>query len=94
MNIELKEITIQELSNGGVDPFYKPSNNPKRISVFEPNINVYKFLMYPMLIAEDAYRIDPESFGVIRATNTTKVRKPTFPTLQDLHLILKMKIIP
>lgn len=80
---------IQELSNGGVDPFYKPSNNPKRISVFEPNINVYKFLMYPMLIAEDAYRIDPESFGVIRATNTTKVRK--HPEL--IHLMKQLDIV-
>lgn len=81
--------SIQELISKGINPFYKPSNKPKRISVFEPNINVYKFLMYPMLIAEDVYRINPELIEVIRATNTTKVR--THPEL--VHLMMQLDIV-
>lgn len=80
---------IEELISKGINPFYKPSNKPKRLSVFEPNINVYKFLMYPMLIAEDVYRINPELIEIIRATNTTSVRK--HPEL--VHLMKQLDIV-
>lgn len=65
---------INELKNNGKNPYYEKSDNPKRISVFEPNINVYKFLMYPILIAEDVYRNRPELINKIKITNTQKVR--------------------
>jgi hypothetical protein len=65
---------INELKKQGKNPYYQPGNRPKKLSVFEPNINVYKFLMYPMLIAEDVYRIKPELINKINVTNTQKVR--------------------
>ena len=65
---------INELKTQGKNPYYEPSKKSKRISVFEPNINVYKFLMYPMLIAEDVYRNRPELINTIKITNTQKVR--------------------
>lgn len=80
---------IQELIRNGIDPFYKPSTNPKRISVFEPNINVYKFLMYPVLIAEDVYRTDSSLIDMIRVTNTSNVRKNT----ELIHLMNQLDIV-
>ena len=59
---------IEELKNQGKTPYYQPSKEPKRISVFEPNINVYKYLMYPMLISEDVYRENPELIKNVRIT--------------------------
>jgi len=66
---------INELKNQGKTTQYIPSNNSKRISVFEPNINVYKFLMYPMLISEDVYRERPELIKTVKITNTQNIRQ-------------------
>lgn len=66
---------IEQLKKQGKNPYYEPKKGAKRISVFEPNINVYKFLMYPMLIAEDVYRTNPDLIDKIKITNTQKVRE-------------------
>lgn len=42
-----------QLKNNGE---YKPLNDKKRISTFEPNINVCKYAMYPIMIYEKFYR--------------------------------------
>ena len=81
--------SIEELIKNGINPFYKPSEKPKRLSVFEPNINVYKFLMYPVLIAEDVYRKRPELIETLKVTNTTEVRKN--PEL--VHLMMQLDIV-
>ena len=80
---------IQELKNQGKDPFYKPSNNPKRISIFEPNINVYKYAMYPLLIIEDLYREKPELIKQVRVTNTQKIRTH----VEFVHLMNQLDIV-
>lgn len=80
---------IEQLKNEGKDPFYKPSKSPKRISVFEPNINVYKFSMYPILIAEDVYRNRPELIETIKITNTQKIRTKS----EFVHLMNKLDIV-
>jgi len=43
---------------GRILPIYKPGKpmEEKRLSVFEPNLNVVKFSMIPTLIAEEVYR--------------------------------------
>jgi hypothetical protein len=65
---------IDELKKQGKNPYYTPSKLSKKISIFEPNINVYKFLMYPMLIIEDLYREYPHLIKSVMVTNTQKVR--------------------
>ncbi len=80
---------INDLKSQGKNPYYTPSKNPKRISVFEPNINVYKFLMYPMLISEDVYRERPELIDKVKITNTQKVRK----TKELSSILLNMNIV-
>ena len=54
----LEKETEVKLKAGKNIPIYKTDveNNKKRISVFEPNLNVLKFAMVPILIAERAFR--------------------------------------
>ena len=68
---------------------YQPSNKEKRISIFEPNINVYKFCMYPLLICEDLYRIRPELIKTIKVTNTNKIRQ----NKEFIHLMNQLDIV-
>lgn len=65
---------INELKSQGKPAKYQPSTNPKRVSIFEPNINVYKYAMYPLLILEDLYRVRPELLKTVKVTNTQKIR--------------------
>lgn len=41
----------------------------KRLTVMEPNINVVKFCLYPVLIAEQAYRQMPQAIELLQVTN-------------------------
>lgn len=47
----------------------RPQAKAKRLSVLEPNINVVKFCLYPILIAEQAYRSKPEAIELLQVTN-------------------------
>jgi hypothetical protein len=80
---------INELKNMGKEPYYTPAKGGKRISVFEPNINVVKFSMYPMLILEQTYRDDPSLIYKAKITNTQKVRE----SKQYSSLMLHMGIV-
>ncbi|KVV48310.1 hypothetical protein WK92_15100 [Burkholderia ubonensis] len=48
---------------------YRPKNEPKRLSIMEANIDVLKFCLYPMFIAEIAYRNVREKIGFVHVTN-------------------------
>lgn len=48
---------------------YRPRPGPRRLSVMEPNHNVVKFCLYPILIAEEAYRLQPEAIAFLHVTN-------------------------
>ena len=48
---------------------YRPRKGPARLTVMEPNINVVKFCMYPVFIAEEAFRRRPELIGFLHVTN-------------------------
>lgn len=41
-----------------------------RLSIMEPNIDVVKFCLYPILIAEMAYRTEPEAINILQVCNT------------------------
>ena len=57
-----------KLTNAGV---YQPrsAGQGKRLTVLEPNINVVKFCLYPVLIAEQAYRTTPDQIELLQVTN-------------------------
>jgi len=40
------------------------------ISIFEPNINIVKFCLYPVLLTELAYRLRPDLINMVHVTNT------------------------
>ncbi|AXI03400.1 DUF2827 family protein [Aquirhabdus parva] len=54
--------------------FYQPTPGPKRIAIFEPNLNVVKTCHYPLLVCEAAYRIEPELFKAVYVTNTSHMK--------------------
>ncbi|KWE55295.1 DUF2827 domain-containing protein [Burkholderia sp. MSMB2157WGS] len=54
---------------------YRPTGQPKRLSVMEPNIDVTKFCLYPILIAELGYRKLGEKISYVHATNTEHLAK-------------------
>ncbi|WP_199545268.1 DUF2827 domain-containing protein [Paraburkholderia kururiensis] len=54
---------------------YRPRNAPARISIMEPNIDVLKFCLYPLLIAERAYRAAPALTGYVHVTNAAHLAR-------------------
>ena len=68
---------------------YTPSNEPKRISCFEPNIDVIKFAMHDILIVEEVYRKRPELIKHLYVTNADKIKlNPLFiDTMKMLDVV-------
>lgn len=69
---------------------YRPRHQPKRLAVMEPNMDVFKFCMYPMLIADSAYRKVGDAIDRLYVTNSDHLatRSPMFISLaQTLDLV-------
>lgn len=49
---------------------YRPTNKPKLLTVIEPNIDVLKFCLIPILAAEVAWRKDPSAIGFLHVANS------------------------
>ena len=50
-----------------------------RVAIFEPNISVVKSYCIPMLVCEQAYRLEPTSIHLMMAMNTFHMKEhPTF----------------
>lgn len=54
---------------------YRPVVGPRRLSCFEPNINVVKSFIYPLLIAETAFRKQAESIKFISILGSQHFRQ-------------------
>ncbi|WP_028534580.1 DUF2827 domain-containing protein [Paludibacterium yongneupense] len=72
----------------GVPVAYAPRSGPRRIAVFEPNLNVIKNCLYPLLVCEQAYRQAPALIAGVYATNTAELGDN--PTLQYLARALDL----
>ncbi|KIP17226.1 hypothetical protein WI80_14260 [Burkholderia ubonensis] len=48
---------------------YRPTARARRLSIMEPNIDVLKFCLYPLLIAESAYRQCGPKIDYVHVTN-------------------------
>ena len=71
---------------------YVPSNNSKRISCFEPNIDVVKYSMYCILIVEQLYDEKPELINHFYITNSEKIKiNPLFVNTMNMLNIVKDK---
>lgn len=62
----LLEARCQGLRAGGL---YRPRQGPARLSVMEPNRDVLRFCLVPVLIAEQAYRWRPEALRALQVTH-------------------------
>jgi hypothetical protein len=83
----------RDLPDAGV---YRPHPGPRRLSVMEPNINVVKFCLYPVLIAELAYRSRPGAIEVLQVTNAERLARENmeFITLMNqLDLVREHKAV-
>lgn len=65
----------QHLSQQKNQGEYRPKTGAKRLACFEPNINVLKTFVYPLLIAEEAYRKEPDLIEFLSVLNTQHFRK-------------------
>lgn len=56
------------------DAMYKPSGDKaKRVSIFEPNLNIVKYSVPSILATEEAYRKRPDLIGFMYASNTSRL---------------------
>lgn len=60
----------QIIAKNNIQFGYRPGAAKKRVAVFEPNLNMVKSCVYPMLICEEAYRQAPELLQSVHITNT------------------------
>jgi hypothetical protein len=72
---------------------YSPRPGPRRVACFEPNLNVVKFAMYDVLIAERAYRMRARLFKHFYVTNAMALKgKSKFVSIMNKLDIVKTGI--
>lgn len=83
----------RDLSLLKIDGLYKPSDKPKRLSVFEPNIDIVKYSLYPVLIAEKAYKERKDLFEHLYVTNTETIKKHQYyiDTMNHFEIVKEHK---
>lgn len=55
---------------------YRPTGAPaKRLTVMEPNHNVVKFCVYPLLIIDEVYRCAPDTIEFAHVTNADRLAR-------------------
>tara|TARA_R110001592_G_scaffold357673_1_gene661282 strand:+ start:740 stop:1903 length:1164 start_codon:yes stop_codon:yes gene_type:complete len=57
--------------------YYSTSNELKRIAIMEPNINIVKYAMYPLIIAEMYHRMHPKKIKDVSLIGGDKINKKT-----------------
>jgi hypothetical protein len=65
-------------------------NKGWRLSVMEPNIDVVKFCLYPILIAELVYRNNPEAINILQVCNTLPMAQKS---MEFIALMNKLDIV-
>lgn len=93
MFMESRLKSFPEIPNAGE---YRPHVGARRISVFEPNINIVKFCLYPVLIAELAYRQRPQDIALLQVCNTDTLahESPEFVALMNqLDIVRQHKAV-
>jgi hypothetical protein len=79
----LESDIAHKIKHGKKTPIYKEGveNYKKRISVFEPNLNVLKFAMLPILITERAYRNNVEFDTLFIASGEKLLKNDYFKSM-------------
>lgn len=77
--------------NGGeYRPRPKKLAKGKRITIMEPNNDVVKFCLYPILIVEEAYRVEPNAIECLHVTNAERMAKES---KEFISLMLKLDVV-
>jgi Protein of unknown function (DUF2827) len=84
------EKTCEPLPHFGM---YQPGNASKRISVFEPNIDVLKYCVYPVFATELAYRKIPERIEFLSVVNAEHIKdnKEFLGVMSHLDIVKERK---
>ncbi len=86
---EFLELSTKGMPNNGR---YRPGTLPKRAACFEPNLDVVKFCMYDLLIAEKVYCKRPDLLKMMYVTNSRQLREnPMFVSLVSKLRLIKEK---
>ena len=73
---------------------YQAGASAKRVAIFEPNLNVIKTFITPLLICETAYRQDPGAISEVYITNTSEITEhPSFQSLTQAMDLYRDKIV-
>lgn len=75
---------------------YRATGKPRRLAVMEPNINVVKFCLYPILIAEEAYRARPEAIGLLQVANADHISRNSqdfIALMNQLDIVREQKAV-
>lgn len=69
---------------------YRPRPGARRLTIMEPNINVVKFCLYPVFIAQLAFRARPDLVSFLHVTNAERFAKgsPEF-----VQLMMQLDIV-
>lgn len=84
----------QALPNRGI--YQQRHGSPRRLVVMEPNLNLVKFCLYPIFIAELAYRQAPDDIEILRVTNAEHIatQSPEFIALMNqLDIVRQHKAV-
>ena len=81
------------LNTHDIRGYYEPTNEPKRISSFDPNIDIVKYSLYNIMIVEQAYREKPELIKHLYVTNSLSIKdSPLFIDIMNHMDIVKKGI--
>lgn len=85
---------VELLKKEGYPGTYVPRNGKKRICTFEPNIQMNKTSIFPMLIAEKFYKQYPDEAEIFTMFGTSEIKKsPVFVKFaSNLHVNLGKKM--
>ncbi|AMO98309.1 hypothetical protein CAter282_0366 [Collimonas arenae] len=75
---------------------YRPQPGPKRLTVMEPNQDIVKFCMYPVFIAEEAYRQRPQDIALLQVTNADRLAhesKEFVAVMNQLDIVRQHKAV-
>ncbi|MEO6920195.1 MAG: DUF2827 domain-containing protein [Collimonas sp.] len=75
---------------------YRPQPGPKRLTVMEPNNDIVKFCMYPVFIAEEAYRQRPQEIQILQVTNADRLAhesKEFVAVMNQLDIVRQHKAV-
>lgn len=89
-----KHVDMAKQKDPSNEVIYKPKNGPKRLGTMEPNINIVKTSVIPIVIAEKLQKTYPECFSkmFVFGANKIKLKKEMVDFVKDLEVYKNKKM--